>query len=180
LLYSSSFFPLAQDKDIVQTATAAGNLTTLLLALTAADLVNTLKGQGPFTVFAPTDAAFNKLPAGTAVDLLNPENKGKLSNILKYHVINGKRVASGDINNMSLPAQVDMLGGGTVEIKKDGNSIKINDATVTKADVSFTNGVIHIIDTVLMPDSSSTSFYVNQGFFTVFMSGIILSYHLSA
>jgi transforming growth factor-beta-induced protein len=165
--------------DIVETAVLNGNFKTLVQALIKADLVNTLKDTGPFTVFAPTDAAFKKLPNGTVEDLLKPENKEKLSNILKYHVI-GKRVTSGDINMMTKPAEVQMLAGGTVTVTKDGNSIKINDATVTTPDVSNTNGVIHIIDTVLMPASSSTSFYLNQGFFTVFVSGIILSYHFSA
>ena len=178
MLDSSSFVVIAQVVDIVQTAINNGNFQTLVAALTAADLVNTLKGPGPFTVFAPTDAAFNKLPVGTVEDLLKPENKEQLSNILKYHVI-GTRVTSSDINSMTLPAQVEMLGGGTVTVTKDGNNLKINDATVTTADVSSTNGIIHIIDTVLMPSgpapSSTTSFYVNQGFFTVFVSTILFS-----
>jgi transforming growth factor-beta-induced protein len=159
--------------NIVETAILNGKFTTLVKALQAADLVGTLKGPGPFTVFAPTDAAFNKLPAGTVEDLLKPANKEKLSNILKYHVI-GKRVTSS-----ALPEKEEMLAGGTVTVNKEGNITKINDATVTTADVSNTNGVIHIIDTVLMPASSSTSFYVNQGFFTIFMSRILLSYHFS-
>jgi transforming growth factor-beta-induced protein len=150
LLYSSSFFSLAQDKDIVQTVIDYGNFTTLVAALTAADLVKTLKGQGPFTVFAPTDAAFKKLPAGTVEDLIKPENKEKLSNILKYHVL-GKRVTSDDINNMTLPEQVETLSGLRSIVDKNGNAVKINDATVTLADVSNTNGIIHVIDTVLLP-----------------------------
>jgi transforming growth factor-beta-induced protein len=166
--------------DIVETAIVNGVFKTLVTALRAADLVGALTGPGPFTVFAPTDEAFSKLPAGTVEDLLKPENKEKLSNILKYHVI-GKRVTLADINNMTLPAKEEMLGGGTVTITKDGNNIKINDATVTTADVSSTNGIIHIIDTVLLPSapSSTTSFYVNRGFFTVFVLGILFSYRFS-
>jgi uncharacterized surface protein with fasciclin (FAS1) repeats len=174
-LDSSSFVLVAQVLDIVQTAINNGNFQTLVTALTAANLVTTLQGPGPFTVFAPTDAAFSKLPNGTVVDLLKPENIEKLADILKYHVIGG-RVTSGDINMMTLPAQVVTLEGGTVTVTKDGNNIKIDDATVITADVSTTNGIIHIIDTVLIPaPSSATPFYVNQGFFTVFMSTILFS-----
>jgi uncharacterized surface protein with fasciclin (FAS1) repeats len=145
--------------DIVETAIVNGIFKTLVTALGAADLVATLKGPGPFTVFAPTDAAFSKLPNGTVEDLLQPENIEKLADILKYHVI-GRRVTSGDINMMTLPVQVVTLEGDTVTVTKDGIIIKINDATVTTADVSNTNGIIHIIDTVLMPSvpaSSSTT-----------------------
>ncbi len=142
--------------DIVETAIVNGNFRTLFAALRAADLVATLKSPGPFTVFAPTDAAFSKLAAGTVEDLLKPENKEKLSNILKYHVI-GRRVTSSDINMLTLPAKVEMLGGGTVTVTKDGNSIKINDATVTTADVSNINGIIHIIDTILIPSALASN-----------------------
>jgi transforming growth factor-beta-induced protein len=165
--------------DIVETAGSA-NFKTLVGAITAADLTATLKGAGPFTVFAPTDEAFRKLSEGVLGDLLKPENKAKLTEILQYHVVRGL-VTTGAINRMTLPAKVEMLGGGTVTVRKDGNSIKINNATVTTADIYNTNGIIHIIDTVLMPASSSTtSFYLNQGFFTLFVSGIILSYHFAA
>ncbi|CAF4500767.1 unnamed protein product [Rotaria socialis] len=128
--------------DIVETAVTNGIFKTLVTAIRAAGLEATLKGTGPFTVFAPTDAAFNKLPNGTVADLLKPENKEKLTNILKYHVI-GKRVSSADINAMKLPEKVEMLGGGTVTVTKDGNSIKVNDALITKVDVTNTNGLIH-------------------------------------
>jgi transforming growth factor-beta-induced protein len=138
--------------DIVETAIVNGIFQTLFAALQAADLVATLKGDGPFTVFAPTDAAFDKLPAGTVADLLQPENVERLADILKYHVL-GRSVTSGDINMLPLPAQVVTLEGGTVTVTKDGSNIKINDATVTTADVSTTNGIIHIIDTVLIPSS---------------------------
>ena len=133
--------------DIVETAITNGNFQTLVAALRVADLVNTLKAAGPFTVFAPTDAAFAKLSAGTRDDLLKPENKGKLSNILKYHVING-RVAATSINNT---VYLTTLAGSSVVVKKEGDAIKLNGATVTVADVSTTNGVIHAIDAVLLP-----------------------------
>jgi transforming growth factor-beta-induced protein len=166
LLYSSSFFPLAQDKNIVQTAIDNGNFTTLVAALTAADLVNTLKGAGPFTVFAPTDAAFSKLLPETIEDLLKPENKEKLSNILKYHVIGG-RVTSGDINMMPLPVQVETFSGLRSVVDKNGNNVKVNDATVTLPDVSSTNGIIHIIDTVLLPLTDIVETAGSAGFSTL-------------
>ena len=118
-LAAGSASAYADEKDIVDTAVAAGQFKTLAAALTAAGLVETLKGPGPFTVFAPTDAAFAKLPAGTVDTLLKPENKAKLTAILTYHVVPGK--------------------------------VMINNATVTTADVEASNGVIHVIDTVLMP-----------------------------
>ncbi len=114
-----------------------------------------MKGNGLFTVFAPTDAAFNKLPAGTVNNLLNPVNKGKLDRILKYHVINGQRITSKQINATILPARVKMLEGNTITICKNGKNLKINDATVIVADVMATNGIIHVIDTVLMPPTTS-------------------------
>ena len=137
-------------QDIVDTAIAAGNFKTLLQALNASDLVATLKGPGPFTVFAPTDAAFAKLPPGTVDDLLKPENKGKLADILKSHVL-GARVPSADILKMDLPAQVDTLKPVKTIVDKDGNTIKVNGVTVTTADVGASNGIIHVLDQVLMP-----------------------------
>lgn len=132
--------------DIVDTAVSAGNFTTLVAAVKAADLVETLKGSGPFTVFAPTDAAFEALPAGTVEDLLKPENKAKLAAILTYHVVSGK-VMSTDLSDGMTPATVN---GETVTIHtKDG--VKVNDATVATADIATDNGVIHAIDAVLMP-----------------------------
>ncbi len=125
----------------------------------------TLQGNGPFTVFAPNDAAFNKLPMGTVADLVKPENKGKLSGILKYHVINGQRLTSVEINSMSLPASVKMLEGSSINVTRDGNSLKVNDATVIRADLNCTNGIIHVIDTVLSPPakgSSATNICLNQ------------------
>ena len=132
--------------DVVETAIAAGNFSTLAKALTAAGLVATLKGVGPFTVFAPTDEAFAKLPQQTLSDLLKPENKEKLTAILTYHVVPGKITASQVANiNKAITVQGQSLKVDT----KDG--VKINDAKVITADVEASNGVIHVIDTVLLP-----------------------------
>ena len=136
----------AADKDIVDTAIAAGNFTTLAAALTAAGLVDTLKGAGPFTVFAPTDAAFAALPAGTVEDLLKPENKDKLIAILTYHVIAGK-VMSTDLSE-GLKAKT--VNGAEVTITLDGGA-KVNGAVISTADIAASNGVIHVIDTVILP-----------------------------
>ncbi len=152
---------------------------TLVELMTAANLTEILKGAGPFTVFAPTDEAFRKLPEGVLADLWQPKNKPKLTRILQYHVVS-RLVTTAASNRMTLPAKVETLGGGKVTLSKDGNSFKINDANVTTADVYNTNGIIHKIDTVLMPASSSTSFYLNQGLFALFVPGVILSYHFSA
>jgi uncharacterized surface protein with fasciclin (FAS1) repeats len=132
--------------DIIDTAVSAGNFNTLVAAVKAADLVETLKGAGPFTVFAPTDAAFAALPDGTVEDLLKPENKAKLASILTYHVVSGK-VMSTDLSDGMTPATVN---GETVTIHTDGG-VKVNDATVSSADIDADNGVIHVIDAVLMP-----------------------------
>jgi uncharacterized surface protein with fasciclin (FAS1) repeats len=136
-----------------------------------------LKGTGPFTVFAPTDAAFDKLPAGTVTDLLKPENKGKLARILKYHVINAQRLTAAQINAMTLPAKVEMLEGDAITVSRDGNNLKVNDATVIIPDVEATNGIIHAIDTVLMPPaaSSATYFYLNQPLLLILVCTILLS-----
>lgn len=137
----------AQDaKDIVDTAVGAGSFTTLVAAVEAAGLVETLKGEGPFTVFAPTDAAFAALPAGTVEDLLKPENKDKLTAILTYHVVPGK-VMSTDLSEGLKAATVQ---GGEVTITLDGGA-KVNGATISTADIEATNGVIHVIDAVILP-----------------------------
>lgn len=134
-------------KDIVETAVAAGTFGTLVAAVKAAGLVDTLKSAGPFTVFAPTDAAFAKLPKGTVEDLLKPENKAKLAAILTYHVLPSK-VMAGDIAGKTM--NVKTVQG--TDIAVDAKSgVKINDATVVTADIGATNGVIHVIDTVLLP-----------------------------
>lgn len=131
---------------IVDTAVQAGTFKTLAQALTAAGLVETLKGSGPFTVFAPTDEAFESLPADTLTDLLKPENKAKLANILKYHVVSGK-VMSSDIQ----PGNVPTVAGESITIQMKGDKVTVNEANVTKADIAADNGVIHVIDKVLLP-----------------------------
>jgi uncharacterized surface protein with fasciclin (FAS1) repeats len=136
----------AQDADIVDTAVAAGSFTTLATALTAAGLVETLKGEGPFTVFAPTDAAFAALPAGTVEDLLKPENKDKLVGILTYHVVPGK-VLSTDLSEGLKAATVN---GAEVTITLEGGP-KVNGAVISAPDVAASNGVIHVIDSVILP-----------------------------
>ena len=134
--------------DIVDTAVAAGQFNTLAAALKAADLVSTLKSDGPFTVFAPTDEAFSKLPAGTVETLLKPENRDQLVAILTYHVVPGKVMAK-DVVNIS---EATTVNGSDIAIKvKDGN-VQINEATVVAADVDASNGVIHVIDTVILPN----------------------------
>jgi uncharacterized surface protein with fasciclin (FAS1) repeats len=137
---------VAMDKDIVDTAVAAGSFNTLAAALTAAGLVETLKGEGPFTVFAPTDAAFAALPAGTVEDLLKPENKDKLVAILTYHVVPGK-VMSTDLTEGMTAATVQ---GANVTITLEGGP-KINGAVISSPDVEASNGVIHVIDSVILP-----------------------------
>lgn len=134
-------------KDIVDTAVSAGNFKTLAAALKAADLVNTLKGPGPFTVFAPTDEAFAKLPAGTLEDLLKPENKQKLVAILTYHVVAGKAMAK-DVSAMNSAKTVN---GKELTLKVEGGKVKVSGATVTQADIEASNGVIHVIDAVILP-----------------------------
>jgi uncharacterized surface protein with fasciclin (FAS1) repeats len=134
-------------KDIVDTAVSAGSFKTLTAALEAAGLVETLKGKGPFTVFAPTDAAFAKLPEGTLKSLLMPANKKKLKAILTYHVVAGN-VKAADVIKLS---SAKTLNGQSVTIKVVGGKVLINGATVVKADIAATNGTIHVIDTVLMP-----------------------------
>ncbi|MGB8815610.1 MAG: fasciclin domain-containing protein [Paracoccaceae bacterium] len=136
----------AADMDIVDTAVANGSFTTLVAAVTAAGLVDTLKGEGPFTVFAPTDAAFAALPAGTVEDLLKPENKDKLVAILTYHVVPGK-VMSTDLTEGMMAKTVQ---GSEAMITLEGGA-KVDGAAISTADVEATNGVIHVIDAVIMP-----------------------------
>ena len=134
-------------RDIVDTAVAAGSFNTLVAAINAAGLVDTLKGNGPFTVFAPTDEAFAKLPKGTVESLLKPENKDKLATILTYHVVAGKVLAA-DVVKLSSAKSVN---GQTVKVSTKGDSVMIDGAKVLKTDILGTNGVIHVIDSVLMP-----------------------------
>ena len=135
------------DKDIVDTAVAAGSFKTLAKALQAADLVETLKGGGPFTVFAPTDEAFAKLPAGTLDALLKPENKPKLRRILTYHVVAGKVMAADVVKASSAKA----VSGDTLTIASRDGGVTVDGATVVKTDIPASNGVIHVIDRVILP-----------------------------
>ena len=137
----------AKAADIVDTAVSAGNFETLVAAVKAAGLVDTLKGEGPFTVFAPTDDAFAKLPAGTVEGLLKPENKDKLIAVLTYHVLPGK-VMSGDIAGQK--AMVATVQGSKLSVDAT-NGVMVDEAKVTKADIETSNGVIHVIDTVVLP-----------------------------
>ena len=139
----------AQTKDIVQTAVDAGSFKTLARALEAAGLVQTLQGPGPFTVFAPTDAAFAKLPAGTLDNLLKPENKDQLRRILTYHVVSGKVMAADVVKLPSAKA----VSGDTITITTGHDGVMVDQAKVAKTDISAANGVIHVIDTVMLPKS---------------------------
>jgi uncharacterized surface protein with fasciclin (FAS1) repeats len=146
-------------KDIVDNAVNSKDHTTLVTAVKAAGLVDTLKGPGPFTVFAPTNAAFDKLPAGTVDTLLKPENQDQLKKVLTYHVVPGRITShklAAMIQNGGGKAELKTVEGGTLTAMMDGNNIVLKDekgdtATVTQADVMQKNGVIHVIDTVLLP-----------------------------
>jgi len=138
----------AAKADIVDTAVSAGQFKTLAAALTAAGLVNTLKGPGPFTVFAPTDDAFAKLPAGTVETLLKPENKAQLVSVLTYHVVPGAVMSSALAGKVTDAKTVE---GRTVHIDARAGGVTVNGAKVVAADVTATNGVVHVIDTVLLP-----------------------------
>ena len=145
MVYASG---IAAAADIVETASEAGSFQTLLTAAEAAGLVETLKGEGPFTVFAPTDEAFAKLPEGTVEDLLKPENQDQLKAILTYHVVSGKTMSS-DIAGKEL--EVKTVQDETIAIDASDGTVMVDDATVVQADIETDNGVIHVIDTVLMP-----------------------------
>jgi uncharacterized surface protein with fasciclin (FAS1) repeats len=136
-----------QTKDIVDTAVSAGTFKTLAAALQAADLVSTLKGKGPFTVFAPTDEAFAKLPAGTVENLLKPENKATLVAVLTYHVVPGSVMAA---QAATLPS-AKTVNGASLTIHAMSGKVMVDGATVTKADIAASNGVIHVIDSVVLP-----------------------------
>lgn len=146
LLFAASA-ATANAANIVEVAQGAGQFKTLLAAATAAGLAPTLAGKGPFTVFAPTDAAFAKLPKGTVASLLKPENKRKLAKILKYHVVAGEIEAADIKTGRSL---VKTVGGQSITVKKHGG-VRVNNARVVTADVQASNGVIHVIDKVLLP-----------------------------
>jgi uncharacterized surface protein with fasciclin (FAS1) repeats len=136
----------APGKDIVAVASSAGSFNTLVAAVKAAGLVETLQGAGPFTVFAPTDAAFAKLPAGTVESLLQPQNKQKLIGILTYHVVPGKVMAA-DMKTM----QAGTVNGQQLALDVGGGKVTVNGANVVATDILASNGVIHVIDTVLLP-----------------------------
>ena len=146
-VFALAFTSMASAADIVDTA-VAGKFNTLVAAVKAAGLVDTLKGPGPFTVFAPTDEAFAKLPAGTLESLLKPENKEKLQTILTYHVVAGKVMAK-DVAKLKSAKTVE---GRSITVSTTGGGVMINDATVTKADVAASNGVIHVVDSVILPE----------------------------
>jgi uncharacterized surface protein with fasciclin (FAS1) repeats len=138
----------AVSKDIVDTAVGAGDFKTLVAAVQAAGLVETLKGEGPFTVFAPTDAAFAKLPAGTVENLLKPENKDKLVAVLTYHVVPGKVMAA-DVVKLT---EAKTVQGKSAKVKVEDGTVMIDGAKVVKTDIACGNGVIHVIDAVILPE----------------------------
>lgn len=137
----------ASSKNIVDTAAANGSFHTLGKALEAADLTGVLKGSGPYTFFAPTDAAFKKLPEGTLENWLKPENKAELISVLKYHVLPG-RASAVDVEKLTAAK---MMQGQSATVKKDGETLSIGGATITQRDIASSNGVIHAIDTVIVP-----------------------------
>jgi uncharacterized surface protein with fasciclin (FAS1) repeats len=147
MLAAAPIFAAGQEKDIVDTAVAAGSFKTLVTAVKAAGLVETLKGSGPFTVFAPTDEAFAKLPAGTLETLLKPENKEKLKGILTYHVVAGKVMAK-DVVTLK---EAKTVNGQMLTIAVKDGKVMVDSANVVKTDVAASNGVIHVIDAVLLP-----------------------------
>ena len=135
-----------QQNDIVAVASGAGIFNTLCAAVKAAGLVETLQGAGPFTVFAPTDEAFAKLPAGTVADLLKPENKGKLVAVLTYHVVPGKIMAA-DVKTMKAKT----VNGQSLDVQVTAEGVTVDSAKVVKTDVDASNGVIHVVDAVVLP-----------------------------
>ena len=147
-LASASNYGDKKNKDIVDTAVSAGQFNTLAAALEAGGLIETLKGDGPFTVFAPTDEAFAKLPAGTVETLLKPENKDQLVSILTYHVVSGK-VKAADVVKLDTAKTVN---GTDVAIKVKGDAVMVDNATVVATDIAASNGIIHVIDTVILPN----------------------------
>lgn len=147
--YGKKYDKKAMKKDIVQVAAGNESFSTLVAAVKAAGLVETLQGDGPFTVFAPTDEAFAKLPAGTLENLLKPENRDQLVSILTYHVVPGKVYAK-DVVSLSKASTVQ---GGDVKIKTKGNKVMVDNAQVINTDIAASNGVIHVIDSVILPQS---------------------------
>ena len=158
LFMLASVLSAAPKKDIVDTAVGAGSFKTLVAAAKAAGLVDTLKGEGPFTVFAPTDEAFGKLSKCTLDSLLKPENKHKLAAILTYHVVPGKVKAKKAAKLDSAKT----VNGAEIKIKPSGKSLMINNAKVVKADIKTSNGIIHVIDTVLIPEAKKVAGNTNH------------------
>ena len=152
LLFAAVPALAGEKKDIVDTAAGAESFKTLVAAVKAAGLVDTLKGEGPFTVMAPTDEAFAKLPEGTVEGLLKPENKDKLVAILKYHVIPARAMAADVVELDGQPVKT--AEGDAAKITVKGDTVTIDNARVIKADIECTNGVIHVIDTVILPPSA--------------------------
>ena len=156
VLFGAALMPMAlagtygkgSKSDIVDTALSAGQFGTLAAALEAAGLVDTLKGDGPFTVFAPTDEAFAKLPAGTVESLLEPENREQLVAVLTYHVVPG-RIAAADVVKLSNATTVN---GADVKIEVSDSGVKVDDASVVVTDIEASNGIIHVIDSVILPN----------------------------
>jgi uncharacterized surface protein with fasciclin (FAS1) repeats len=146
IIMNTNILTAAEEKTIVGVAAGAGQFKTLVAAVSAAGLVDTLNGDGPFTVFAPTDEAFAKLPAGTVENLLKPENKEKLISILTFHVLPGKVMAA-DVKTSSAKT----VNGKDLGIKVAGGKVTVGAANVVKTDIAASNGVIHVIDTVLLP-----------------------------
>jgi len=160
----------------VQTAINNGAFTNLTYALTSAGLVPTLQGAGPFTVFAPTDAAFAKLTNGTLAQLLTPAYNQTLINILKYHVV-ALNLTTASFTAMNPPVVLTTVEGATVNVTQNGSNFQVNGANIIIPNITCSNGIIHAIDTVLMPPSSSaTSAYLNQGLFAVLVSTMFFSY----
>lgn len=147
--YSASKSYGEYEKDIVETAVAAGSFQTLVAAVKAAGLVETLQGDGPFTVFAPTDDAFAKLPEGTVESLLKPENRDKLVAILTYHVVPGRLMASDVVGSSYLKT----VQGQKIKVALKGDKAMVDDAVILKTDIETSNGVIHVIDSVILPES---------------------------
>ena len=148
-LAAGSTFGRTADENIIGTAVTAGQFKTLTAAINAAGLTATLEGPGPFTVFAPTDQAFAKLPAGTVENLLKPENKAKLAAILTYHVVPGA-VTAADVVKLS---EAKTVNGKMIDVQTAGDSVMVNNAHVVSADIVASNGVIHVMDSVLLPSS---------------------------
>lgn len=143
----------SEKKDIVDTAVGAKGFNTLVAAVKAAGLVETLKGEGPFTVFAPTDEAFAKLPEGTVATLVKPENKKKLTSILTYHVLSGSVMAEDAVAAAKKNAKVKTVNGKKIKLSIKDGSVYVNGAKVVTTDIKCSNGVIHVIDSVILPPS---------------------------